>query len=140
MKRSFLDYLNSRDSFDRFKFSAKEYNKGLLFGLEYYDYLCSDLDKGEIPDIRMYHILHDHKKLMKCRIEYLIGQGEWNSGKLAELDSRNDSLILETEVLRNSAIKYNMSPTEKVRGNIKNRIVNLKNLDAKFMSDFLDIL
>lgn len=140
MKTYFLDYYHSRDSFSKYKYSNREYNKGVIYGLEYYDYLLKNLKENQIADIRMYHILYDHKILMKYRLEYLMTLDEYDTEKLQELMNKNESLISESLDLRNCIIKYCISFSDKLLNKIKVKIEHLKNLDKEFVKDILSIM
>lgn len=132
MKKYFEDYLNSTDSFNRYFSSNKHYNNDALFGLAYYDYLLKRFMEDDYIDFRMYHLLFDHKQLMKNRLEYLATQQIYSDEQMNELREKNDVLIEESMNLRGCVLKYMMRPSEKMRENIANRLMELKKLDKVF--------
>lgn len=142
MKMFLSDYLNSRDSTSRFIYSHQPYNKDVIWGLKYYDYVkeyCSQIEI-DLIDIRFFHILYDHKKLMKMRLDYLITNHiicEKNSEAILD---ESDNLINVSLELRNLVIKYNCTKSEKILERIVNRIDDLKKMDKKFIKNILSLL
>lgn len=140
MKKYLEDYIYSRDSFNKFAFSNKKYNEGVIFGVAYYDYLIDCLHKENGKDYRMYHILYDHKQLMKKRLEYLINLKKYDCEKIALLLCENENLIRESKVLRAYFLKYCLNQSTQVMDKIKDRVISLKEKDISFVKSFIDII
>ncbi len=139
-RRYFDDYLNARDSFDKFTFSNKGYNQDVVFGLGYYDYLITCLEEGHPNDFRMYHILCDHKKLMKYRLEYMLKLNRYDSDKLKALQENNDRLITESKILTAYYLKYLYKESDQKKAQLKDRIRSVKEEDENFVKEILMIL
>lgn len=140
MRRYFDDYLNSRDSFSKYEFSNKEYNRGVLFGLAYYDYLIGRLMMEDDIDLRMIHILCDHKTLMRYRLEYLNECALFDQEHLTRLLVKNKKIFCDTNSMRTMAIMYLMQRTENVKKKIIDRIQRIKEEDAEFVRDVLTLV
>lgn len=138
MKLYLNDYINSRDSLHKFEFSSSKRNQNALFGIAYYDYIvdneCSAID---FIDVRPFHILTDHKKMMKIRLDYLSKINILNEEAAHELSLENDKLLNETNILKNLVIKYNITKKNKILENIKNKCLDLKEADYIFVNDLL---
>lgn len=137
MMKYFEDFYYSRDSFAKFEHSNKQYNKGALFGLDYYDYIGNNIYKREKPDVRMFHILYEHKRLMKYRLKYLMQSNEYNHEMIRILLENNDRLIDESLLLRNIVIKYGINKNEALYDGIQKQIEKLKDMDKEFVRDVL---
>lgn len=136
----FEDYLNARDSFNKFRFSNKDYNDDAIFGVGYYDYLITCLDEGHPNDFRMYNILCDHKKLMKYRLEYMSNLQKYDSDKMVDLQSKNDKLITESKILLAYYLKYIYKQNEQKKDMVKSKILSLKENDIKFVKEILETI
>ena len=136
----FEDYLNARDSFNKFRFSNKDYNDDAIFGVGYYDYLITCLDEGHPNDFRMYNILCDHKKLMKYRLEYMSNLQKYDSDKMADLQSKNDKLITESKILLAYYLKYLYKHNEQKKDMVKSKILSVKENDINFVKEILETI
>lgn len=138
MNTYLYDYMNSKDSLHKFGFSCPEYNKNVLFGLDYYDFVISNIcNIYKSIDIRPFHILFDHKRLMKIRLEFLYSQKIYDNYKIKDLILKNDELIYKSNILRNLAIKYNIRNDIETMQIIKDKCNKLKSLDYALVSDIL---
>ena len=140
LKRYLSDYYYSIDSFGKYEFSNQDYNKGVVFGLAYYDFLFDNIREREIPDIRMYHILYDHKVLMKYRLAYLKTLLNFNEADLEYCIKMNETIIEESANLRNLVIKNCIDYSEENYHIIKDKIMNLKKMDKKFVKKMMEII
>ena len=140
MKISFEEYLNSRDSFKKYEFSHHEYNQDVIYGLEYYDYLIDRIKRDGFVDVRMYHLLYDHKILMKFRLEYLVELERYNSDKLESLIKKTETLIHESLVTRSCAMLFDFNKTKAKEDNLIEMIANLKQKDREFVEETLCML
>ncbi|EPR09608.1 hypothetical protein [Ruminiclostridium papyrosolvens] len=137
LKLSVEDYINCKDSLRSFEFTNKNYNRDILYGLNFYDYIIDVFCKDEIIDIRPFHILYDHKTMMKIRIDYLINIGTFDKSMLEQINSRNDSLISSAVLLRNMVLKYNYNPDKNLLNKIKEKCKALQKSDYDLFSDLL---
>lgn len=134
------DYVEAKDSLRRFCFSSAQRNQGIKFGIEIYDYIKNDLSMQQFLDIRPFHILYDHKKLMKIRINYLYNSGYLNSYDYKMLNDNNNALLNKTLILRNKVIKYNITNRIELLSTIIENIKLLKDLDYQFFRELAHIL
>lgn len=139
MKRYVEDYIQARDSFDKFAFSNRDYNHEVLFGIDYYKFMIHSCTHYKEVDSRLFHLLFDHKTLMQYRIKYLISLNRFDNNLLTELLSDNADQIKKTLVLRNSVLKYNVLGRDDIRDSICNHINELKVLDYNVMERLLNI-
>lgn len=132
------DYINSRDSLHKIEFSYQEHNKGVLYGLNFYDYVIENIciEKKSI-DIRPFHILYNHKRLMKIRLEYLFSRNIYDNDEISRLLLQNDELINKSKLIRNLAIKYSIRNNTETIESIKDKCKMLKNLDYVLISQIL---
>ncbi len=137
MQLYLTDYVNSKDSMRKFEFSNRSYNKEAIFGLRYYDYAIAHCHESDEIDIRLFHILYDHKVLMRFRLEYLSKIRYYDSEKITKLISKNEELIKITLVLRNMSIKYMCTHSVEVLKKVINIISDLKMTDFEFINEML---
>ena len=138
MRRYFDDYLNSRDSFCKYEFSNREYNRyGVRFGLAYYDYLIERLMTQDDLDLRMIHVLYDHKKLMKYRLKFLQENALFDFEQLERLLAENEKIFTDVETLRALAIRFSIEHREDIKKKIISRVQEVKEEDAEFVRGVL---
>jgi len=137
MKTSMKDYLNKVDSTKRFAFSCPEYNRDMLYGLDFYDYISCEFLEEEVLDLRPFHILCDHKTLMKIRLKYLFDKKLIDSTEFTLLMELIENLINKSFVLRNLAIKYNLLNDKECLLTLKERCKSLKCSDEAFFEKLL---
>lgn len=142
MKQSFEDYLHSEDSFHKFVFSGRAYNKTAIFGLKYYDYLMDRLNRQDNTkiDFRLFHILYDHKVLMSHRLKYLESINFRDAQILASLKEKNEKLTRHSLILRNRVLKYNLNSSATLLDQIKISVTELKTLDREFTEAVLAMI
>ena len=132
------DYINSEDSLHKFEFSYQEHNRGVLYGLNFYDYIIDNICNGrESIDIRPFHILFDHKRLMKIRLEYLYSRNTYDNEEIQRLLLQNNDLINLSKLIRNLAIKYNVRNNTEILQSLKGKCKILKSLDYALVSQIL---
>jgi hypothetical protein len=108
-----------------------------LYGVECYRAMAEDAETGYM-DIRAYHLLYDHKVLMRHRLEYLRERIErW--GK-ADLVGKNERLIDDALKLRNLALKYDVSSSKPLLGRITEQCLGLMEADRQFTEEFLEFV
>ncbi len=143
MKRYFEDYYYSRDSFGLYAASNKDYNRTAIFGLAYYDYVLSLAEKSKAEDyldIRLFHLLYDHKVLMQIRMDYLKSLALFDDVKMEELIKETNEILDLTLKLRNKVIKFNYNHSAKTLENINSMLNELKKADTDFTAEVLAIL
>lgn len=108
-----------------------------LYGVECYRAMAEDAETGYM-DIRAYHLLYDHKVLMRHRLEYLRERIErW--GK-ADLVGKNERLIDDALQLRNLVLKYEASSRKPLLGRITEQCLGLMEADRQFTEEFLEFV
>lgn len=137
LKLSMEDYINCRDSLKKFEFSSASYNRDILYGLDYYDYIIEVFCNDEVIDRRPFHVLHDHKEMMKIRLDYLIKLKAFDNNKLEQICTRNDSLVSNSMVLRNMVLKYTLNHNSNLLCKIKEKCNAIKNSDKELFMDLL---
>lgn len=137
MKLSIEDYISCRDSLKRFEFSYPSYNKNVLYGLDCYNYIIDVFCNEEHIDIRPFHILYDHKKMMKIRLDCLIKMNTFDNRKIELIREKNDSMIDRSLLLRNMVLKYNLKHSDDLLCKIKAECSSLQKCDYDLLSDLL---
>lgn len=103
------DYLNSRNSSERCRVYGVKY-KDYVFGMGLYEpmkgYFQSMKDSDEIIDLRLLHVLYEHKKCMSMRIKYMLENNYLDKNTTLY----DDYVKIENKTLeiRNLQIKYNL--------------------------------
>lgn len=134
------DYINCRDSLKKFEFTCTDYNKDILYGLDFYNYI-KDVFCNEYPiDTRPFHVLYDHKVMMKIRLEYLHKINVIDYNEFCILQERNNLLINSSHIFRNMAIKYNTTHDFGLLHRIKEYCNSLKQSDYNFFVDLLNCI
>jgi len=129
--RKFGMYTDSYVRNSEFKWSTKVY-----MGINVYDYL-SDLRNRideDCIDVRLYHAMYEHKKMMSERIGYIC-----NKGLLCcdtSLFTQYQSIVNRWESIRNGILKYNISQN----ASSKRRIVQLPEIINKIKADEIAVL
>lgn len=137
LKLSIEDYIYCRDSFKRFEFSCPSYNRDILYGIDFYNYIIDVFCEEEQIDARPFHILYDHKTMMKIRLDYLMKLNIFDNSKIMGIYRRNDSLLHDSLTLRNFVLKYNLNPNYNLLRNIKEKCASLRKSDYDLFTDLL---
>ncbi len=140
MKKSLNDYLHSVDSMYRFQSSNKDYNKNVIFGLDCYQYLFFQFKEYGSVDTRMYHVMLDHKVMMKYRLECLLKVEVLSIEDYNILKEINDVLISKTSILRSLAIMLNTHNSMIDVSKLEMKICELRDLDENFVVRFLECI
>ncbi len=140
LKLTIEDYINCRDSLKKFEFSYPSYNKDVLYGLDFYSYIIDVFSEEEYIDLRPFHILCDHKKMMKIRLDYLKKLYAYDNSKIELICERNDSLITKSLTLRNMVIKYNTNHNNDLLYKIKTECSSLQKFDFYLFTDLLSYI
>lgn len=132
------DYLNAKDSLHKYDFSYQQYNQNILYGLDFYEYLYQNIsEENGIIDIRQSHILFDHKKMMKIRLEYLLSLHRYDNEELQKLVLKNDGIIQKTHLLRNMILRYNIYKQVTIKNEILKMCKEIKSMDYNLVSSLL---
>lgn len=130
------NYLNSINNFQgNSSFNHDDYKEECFFGLNIYKRLGEHCEEfialGKIPDVRFFHVLYEHKKLMRMRCEYLVKEynietyvSEWEKFEKKALSLRNRII---KEMLLNKV-------DERLGEKIKNELENFRKMDVDLMS------
>lgn len=137
LKTATEDYINGRDSMNKFQYSYQSYNKDVLYGINFYNYILDVFIKEEYIDIRPFHILYDHKIIMNIRLEYLKTLGIYDNNDIIDL---NNSLIDQTNILRNMVIKYNITRDNDIKDKICRKCFSIKESDYDLFTELLKYL
>ncbi|MCR5754841.1 MAG: hypothetical protein K6G30_08550, partial [Acetatifactor sp.] len=84
-------------------------------------------------DIRTFHTLYDHKKVMNFRLNALIGD-------IASNNKHNQwkELVEKTEILELIFLKYSISKNVNMIKEMKNKLKQIENLEVDILTDFLE--
>lgn len=137
LKLTIEDYINCKDSQKKFEFSYVSYNKDILYGINFYNYIVDVFSKEDYIDIRPFHILCDHKVMMKIRLEYLYRMNIFNSERIKEISTTNDLLISHSMRLRNMVLKYNINHDSELLSEIDKKCITLKKSDYDLFMNLL---
>ncbi|WP_150273164.1 hypothetical protein [Paenibacillus tepidiphilus] len=140
LKTFIEDYINCRDSLKKFEFSCASYNRDNLYGLNFYDYIIDVFCKENKLDLRPFHIIYDQKVMMRIRLGYLFKLNIFDNKVILELKERNDVIIKNSIILRNLAIKYNLTYDNRLIHKIIDKCNSIKISDQDLMMDLLNCL
>ncbi|OKP87821.1 hypothetical protein A3844_10490 [Paenibacillus helianthi] len=140
MKESLNDYLLSTNSSN--KFNMFRNTNDHIYGLAVYSSLDLFLEKVESLqnniDIRLFHLIWEHKRNMNFRVEFLINNKNYDFDKIL-LDKlnkiENDALII-----RNLVLKYNNTNNKSIITNIRERLKLLVYEEAEVYNGLLCFL
>ncbi|PWW03210.1 hypothetical protein DFQ01_107107 [Paenibacillus cellulosilyticus] len=140
-----LDYVI--ESIQRYLFSKPTYTMHLyktidVYGLDiYYKIITKNERIGNHPefemDVRIYHLLWEHKKLMKDRILYFMENGLVHQSSLADAC---DELVNNVLIIRNMSMKYNVSKDIKLLQRINSKIASLALQETEMLKTLLSNL
>ncbi|WP_218619006.1 hypothetical protein, partial [Paenibacillus sp. P32E] len=113
-----------------------------IYGLAVYSSLDLFLEKVESLqnniDIRLFHLIWEHKRNMNFRVEFLINNKNYDFDKIL-LDKlnkiENDALII-----RNLVLKYNNTNNKSIITNIRERLKLLVYEEAEVYNELLCFL
>lgn len=138
MNRFLKDYINCQDSFGMFDYSNCMFNKDILYGLDYYDYLINHELLNQKIDLRYYHVLYDHKTIMKIRLDYLSNLNLVDKDEITNLIDLNNNILESTKLLEMLALKYEYSKSDKVLNKLIKSCQEIKNLDYELCKRLID--
>lgn len=138
LKTTTEDYINGRDSMNKFLYSYQSYNKDMIYGINFYNYILDVFIKEEeFIDIRPFHILYDHKAIMKIRLEFLKKLELFDNSSIDNIIYLNDLLIEQCFILRTMVIKNNITHNNDIREKIFRKCFSMKESDYEFFVELL---
>ncbi|SDM33257.1 hypothetical protein SAMN05428961_11432 [Paenibacillus sp. OK060] len=128
-------HLYSKRSFDPIN-----YNVMSLYGLEVYKYLLTRFrhhkHKIENLDIRPFHLIWEHKKIMMLRLQYMA-----NLGYLKHTDEaivKYVDLEKQSMILRNTVIKYNVTKSSSLLNKIEAELEKILRQEKSCLEELLN--
>ena len=139
LKLSINDYLHSRDSFNKYRYSFNYYDKKMYYGLDCYNLLIEHCENArEQLDIRPFHLLYDHKTAMKIRLNYLNQKNILSTKNFESISAQCDEMLNMTLILRNLVLKYNVTLSKSLLEKIIISCQDLKEYDLRFTEALLE--
>jgi len=135
------DYLSGENYYEQFR-QFDQPPMDYLYGIDVYEGIiiyCENIkSESNKLDLRIFHTLYEHKFIMAKRSEYLRKQGclieEWH------IDNEFNNLSKKCLIIRNLAIKYNITQNIDIINKIINQINDLKQNDIDACKGFLYLL
>lgn len=140
LKATADDYINGRDSMNKFQYSYQSFNQDIIYGINYYNYLLDVFIKEEPIDVRPFHVLYDHKILMKIRLEYLKKIEKFDDSDIDNIIKLNNWLIEMSFILRSLVIKYNITHNYDIKKRISEKCSSIKESDCQLFIKLLKYL
>ncbi|GEM_PF-1121264 len=112
----------------------------LDFGMGIYttlfNYVKETSDNKSQLDIRPFHLLYDHKKIMTLRLKYL-----YDNRHLLHLNQEHIdefiSIEVKARILVNAAFKYNLTRDRSILDSLQTQIRNIENEESIFLERWL---
>lgn len=118
------------------KFNHDAYKNDCYFGVNIYDRLIMHCEESEIPDIRFFHVLYEHKKIMRMRCEFIeqklglsMNSVKWRDFEKRALGLRNR--IMKNELKREKKENY----LDYLKGELRNYLLLDKELMTKMLNE-----
>ena len=134
--RNYTDYLNGCDTTYKYKEDIQYGDLTFSYGIRYYDVLDHQLCNKDI-DIRIFHVLYDHKIIQSMRIKYLFDNNYITNPELLE---KSDLLEQKALNLRNLVLKYLISQNQADLNEATSLCKHMKEYDREYVSDLLNEL
>lgn len=134
LKESANDYLSSTNS--SYRYSIFRDPNDHAYGLEVYSILDNIL--STIPDqidIRMFHLIWEHKKNMNIRIDFLTNNQNFKLNK--DLKNKFNKIESDSLINKNLAMKYNLIHDVKLLSSIRENMKKLMNSEAEVFYELL---
>lgn len=102
----------------------------------YIDYIM--VNKNDYIDVRPFHLIYEHKKMMVMRMQYLTN----NNIICDNIDLGNKALLLEQQCvkLRNIVIKFNVSCNYSLMDKIRKLLKDIKCQELTLLNELLKLL
>jgi hypothetical protein len=135
------DYINSENTSRRNEL-INNITSDCVYGLDIYKYLKlyfeSLLDNGNLSDIRMLHILWEHKKCMLLRIKYLSKNEHLNNSET--IISKYETIQKKVLIMRNMQMKYNMTGNKKIIDRIVVSLGEISSEEKNILSKVIQLI
>ncbi|MCR5796314.1 MAG: hypothetical protein K6G63_00135 [Eubacterium sp.] len=139
VKKMLYEYLNSENSstYDRGRESAYEG----VYGISIYDELMTDKSyEIMLEDVRVAHILWEHKVLMCERIEYMI-DGKLLQGDVTKLLDSSNKVRDMAYNLKNHLLKASLTGREEqMKSLVFDTIDEMKRVEEEYIRDLIKII
>ena len=106
----------------------------IVFGTEIYDtlknYIVNQVNNHSYIDVRPFHLLYDHKKIMSLRLKYLQIYG------MKDPDFKH--IENQAQLGVNLIVKYNLSQEKEVVCRVIKTLDEIKNEEQRILQDYVD--
>lgn len=109
-----------------------------IYGIEIYDYFRERIDIV-LKDIRVSHLLVEHKQCMVERIEYMTLKEMINESSAIQLTSLAERLLEKTKLLRNNILKNQVSCSAEFRSVVDRYLADIRDLECELMQHLTTI-
>lgn len=113
----------------------------LDFGMQIYttliNYVRETAEHKDMLDIRPFHLLYDHKKIMTLRFKYLYDHRHLNQLNQEHIDEFT-AIELKAKIIVNVAMKYNLTRDTRISESLQTLITNIENEESIFLERWLN--
>ena len=135
------DYLNCKDSFNKYPYQEFLREHKIKYGLDYYTALAEMIGSGiEFINLTAFHVIYDHKIAMKERLQVLYKNVFIRENSFIKAYGWCEELVNETLQLRNMTMKYINAPSDLLRIRINEKIDNIRTSDKDFVTFLLSAI
>jgi len=138
------DYLLAEDNSSKYcRNSRFKVGSNILYGVKVYDKIIERIKETyeqnlTFVDTRMFSLLYDHKTAMKMRIRFLEERNYLTN--LSVLSNSYDKIYDLSLILRNLAIKFNITNDKNILLKILTNLETIKDLEITILSNLLNEL
>ncbi|MGG4094491.1 hypothetical protein [Paenibacillus lautus] len=132
MTRHYLKGENSSKFFSKYE-TAK--TNGWEFGYNIYPYIFEHiklLENNEKANVRMLHVLQDHKKCMEMRIKFLL-EKSYIKNHAYDFINLSSNLTRKALILRNLGIKNNIKCSKKIIQEMKETLKDIQLMEKELL-------
>jgi hypothetical protein len=114
----------------------------IVYGIKLYDDYIKDENSINIfiNDVRIAYVFHEHKIIMKERLKYLINARIINNDESKRIIENNNKLVSISEIIINLILKNRFKPDLKIKNEIKDIIIEMKNLELETYTELHNLL
>lgn len=136
------DYLYGRNTFRKVAnlMTRGSESDGIVFGIKYYDLLLERGMDRLLSDIRIAHLLYEHKRCMKDRIEYMYNLNFLTEQEYLCLFKQAEDIEKTSFLNRNLILKNSIKSSEVCKTHIKENIVKIKEAEVNLYSNLIKSL
>ena len=128
IKQMLKDYLTGEDNINRFYSAYKRDNSSFKYGIDCYDEILDGI-KHKMLDLRMFHLIISHKRLMLNRINILNNSNKLNNyDGIIEMYKEVYSICL---IIQDAAVKFLLTKKKDLLVKLVTKIIELKAIDKK---------